>query len=105
MYFDMLSTNSWNQTRVEVMGLEPTTSTLQRSHSSQLSYTPVRRRQLNHGGVDGAPTFGRCAEVVTVDPIGSPSAYPSPVRRLPDVTADPPAHPPWGGVTARCVIS
>ena len=26
---------------VEAMGLEPTTSTLQRSHSSQLSYAPV----------------------------------------------------------------
>ena len=28
-------------TSVEAMGLEPTTSTLQRSHSSQLSYAPV----------------------------------------------------------------
>ena len=27
---------------VEAMGLEPTTSTLQRSHSSQLSYAPGR---------------------------------------------------------------
>lgn len=31
-------------TRVEAMGLEPTTSTLQRSHSSQLSYAPVGDR-------------------------------------------------------------
>ena len=29
---------------VEAMGLEPTTSTLQRSHSSQLSYAPVDDR-------------------------------------------------------------
>ncbi len=30
-----------NNGTVEAMGLEPTTSTLQRSHSSQLSYAPV----------------------------------------------------------------
>lgn len=30
-----------NRVLVEAMGLEPTTSTLQRSHSSQLSYAPV----------------------------------------------------------------
>ena len=38
---------------MEVMGLEPTTSTLQRSHSSQLSYTPMRRRTaVRQNGID-----------------------------------------------------
>ena len=38
---------------VEVMGLEPTTSTLQRSHSSQLSYTPEGHLDLVGEGPTG----------------------------------------------------
>ena len=52
---------SSNTGLVEVMGLEPTTSTLQRSHSSQLSYTPVRRQAATPETIRAPPTFGRCA--------------------------------------------
>ena len=76
-------------TRVEVMGLEPTTSTLQRSHSSQLSYTPEalhgwvrdanrqvpsdRRTGQNHSGLDHRPLGGAVAvSAVPADANGAP---------------------------------
>ena len=44
---------------VEAMGLEPTTSTLQRSHSSQLSYAPEGCTAVPAGPVNRSSTVLR----------------------------------------------